>query len=97
MHQLAFYGQRIVQMFKVNKHITVTFTTIQGGDRLTMPPHIYASAQRTYRNMQTTGRSQAIMLMGRTCSGKTTQMRHAVEYWTRVAGANNAVLTGTIH
>ena len=47
-----------------------------------MPPHIYAMAQTSYRNMQAMSMDQSIILLGRSGSGKTTNLKHLLHYYT---------------
>ncbi|XGW27597.1 hypothetical protein V3C99_007865 [Haemonchus contortus] len=58
----------------------------KGCRRGQMPPHIYATAQQVYRNLQMTGHNQCIVLTGSSGSGKTTQLRNFVHYLAEVAG-----------
>ncbi|KJH44016.1 myosin head [Dictyocaulus viviparus] len=64
---------RIVSLFK-------------GCRRGQMPPHICATAQVIYRNLQMTGQDQCIVLTGISGSGKTSQLRNLVHYFAEVAG-----------
>ena len=60
-----------------------------------MPPHIYACAQQAYRSMLSARADQAIVLSGRSGSGKSTNVRHLVHYFTVVAGSSpNNVING---
>jgi len=59
-----------------------------------MPPHIYATAQMAYRNLLNTRLDQSIVFMGRSGSGKTTNLRHLLHYYMVAAGTVNNVLTG---
>ena len=59
-----------------------------------MPPHIYATAQIAYRNMLNTRKDQSIVFMGRSGSGKTTNARHVLHYYTVAAGSVNNILSG---
>ena len=59
-----------------------------------MPPHVYATAQIAYRNMLATRLDQSIVLMGRSGSGKTTNVRHLLHYLTLAAGTVGGILTG---
>lgn len=61
-----------------------------------MPPHIYATARLTLRNLLITRRDQSIVLMGRSGSGKTTNARHVLTYYAITAGAAHGVVTGTV-
>ncbi|KAF6019499.1 hypothetical protein EB796_022191 [Bugula neritina] len=49
-----------------------------------LPPHVYSKAQYVYQEMITTCRDQCIVLSGRTGSGKSTSMRHMLNYYGHV-------------
>ena len=59
-----------------------------------MPPHVYATAQISYRNMLATRMDQSIIMMGRSGSGKTSNARHMLHYLTVAAGTVNNTLSG---
>lgn len=61
-----------------------------------MPPHVYATAQISYRNMLATRMDQSIIMMGRSGSGKTSNARHMLHYLTVAAGTVNNTLSGEI-
>ena len=52
-----------------------------------MPPHIYAMAQTSYRNMQAMRMDQSIILLGRSGSGKTTNLKHLLHYYANVTSS----------
>jgi len=50
--------------------------------RLTdMPPHVYSIARSAYESLRKTAQNQAIVLLGYTGSGKTTNVSHILEYF----------------
>ena len=55
-----------------------------------MPPHIYSVAQSSYRSMLHTRRDQSIAFVGRSGSGKTTNVRHLLNYYATVSGTASA-------
>ena len=59
-----------------------------------MPPHIFASAQIAYREMLNTRQDQSLVVMGRSGSGKTYNIRHLLHYLVVSAGTVNNVVTG---
>lgn len=59
-----------------------------------MPPHIYATAQAAYRNMMDTGQNQSLVLMGHSGSGKTTNLKQILYYYTVVAKPTDNFLNG---
>ena len=61
-----------------------------------MPPHIYAVAQRAYVSMLTNRRDQAIVFLGRSGSGKSTNAYHALHYLLLAAGRSGKVFTGEV-
>ena len=55
-----------------------------------MPPHIYSVAQSAYRTMLHTRRDQSIALVGRSGSGKTTNVRHILNYYAAISGSTSS-------
>ena len=51
-----------------------------------LPPHIFSQAQTAYREMLETRRDQSLIFMGRSGSGKTTSLKHALYYLSLAAG-----------
>lgn len=62
-----------------------------------MPPHIFATAQIAYREMLNTRHDQSIVMMGRSGSGKTYNVRHILHYLAMSAGSVNNILSGIIY
>lgn len=58
-----------------------------------MPPHIYSLAQSAYRGMLASRRDQAIVLLGRSGSGKTANFKHVLHYLMLAAGSANKLVT----
>ncbi|KFM06771.1 Unconventional myosin-XVIIIa, partial [Aptenodytes forsteri] len=56
-------------------------------------PHIYAVAQAAYRSMLMSRQDQAVVLLGASGSGKTTNCQHLVQYLTTVAGSTGKVFS----
>lgn len=61
-----------------------------------MPPHIYASAQTTYRNMLATNADQSLVLMGPSGSGKSVNCAHLLHYFCSTSVSPQSSLTGKI-
>lgn len=59
-----------------------------------MPPHIYASAQTTYRNMLATNADQSLVLMGPTGAGKSVNCAHLLHYFCSTSVSPQSSLTG---
>ena len=59
-----------------------------------MPPHIYATAQKCYRDLMSSKSSQSIVLSGRSGAGKTTNFKHLIHYFITVAKPVHSSLTG---
>lgn len=57
-------------------------------------PHIYAVAQAAYRSMLMSRQDQAIVLLGASGSGKTTNCQHLVQYLATIAGSTGKVFSG---
>uniref|UniRef100_A0A8C4XSE3 Myosin XVIIIA n=1 Tax=Falco tinnunculus TaxID=100819 RepID=A0A8C4XSE3_FALTI len=56
-------------------------------------PHIYAVAQAAYRSMLMSRQDQAVVLLGASGSGKTTNCQHLVQYLTTIAGSTGKVFS----
>ncbi|ELT98778.1 hypothetical protein CAPTEDRAFT_191825 [Capitella teleta] len=74
MHPLSIYSENVIQMFR-------------GCKQEDMPPHVYAIAQIAYRTMQDKRQDQSIVFLGRSGSGKTTNARHVLHYYTLAAAS----------
>lgn len=57
-------------------------------------PHIYAVAQAAYRSMLMGRQDQAVVLLGASGSGKTTNCQHLVQYLATIAGSTGKVFSG---
>lgn len=66
----------------------------KGCRREDMSPHIYAVAQAAYRSMLMSRQDQAIVLLGASGSGKTTNCQHLVQYLATIAGSTGKVFSG---
>nr|XP_006817918.1 PREDICTED: unconventional myosin-XVIIIa [Saccoglossus kowalevskii] len=80
MTPLAIYTEKVMQMFK-------------GCKQEDMPPHVYAIAQTAYRQMLSSRMDRSIVLMGRSGSGKTMNVRHVLNYLVNIAGTVNNKVT----
>uniref|UniRef100_A0A8C4KIP0 Myosin motor domain-containing protein n=1 Tax=Dromaius novaehollandiae TaxID=8790 RepID=A0A8C4KIP0_DRONO len=58
-----------------------------------MSPHIYAVAQAAYRSMLMSRQDQAVVLLGSSGSGKTTNCQHLVQYLATIAGSTGKVFS----
>ncbi|NXP45788.1 MY18A protein, partial [Heliornis fulica] len=56
-------------------------------------PYIYAVAQAAYRNMLMSRQDQAVVLLGASGSGKTTNCQHLVQYLATIAGSTGKVFS----
>jgi myosin-18 len=77
---LAIYSDQIIQMFK----------DCQLED---MPPHIYSVAQGAYRTLLRSRKDQSVALIGRSGSGKSTNVRHVLNSLVVTASCPNKALT----
>eukprot|EP00794_Sanderia_malayensis_P013873 gene13873-15321_t len=75
--QLSIYTDKVIEMFR-------------GCKQEDMPPHIYSMAQTSYRNMQAMRTDQSIILLGRSGSGKTTNLKHLVRFYTTATLSTNS-------
>ncbi|NXR60175.1 MY18A protein, partial [Rhadina sibilatrix] len=74
------YSEKVMHMFK-------------GCRREDVSPHIYAVAQAAYRSMLMSRQDQAIVLLGASGSGKTTNCQHLVHYLATIAGSTGKVFS----
>ncbi|NWZ00414.1 MY18A protein, partial [Loxia curvirostra] len=76
----SMYSEKVMHMFK-------------GCRREDTSPHIYAVAQAAYRSMLMSRQDQAIVLLGTSGSGKTTNCQHLVQYLATIAGSAGKVFS----
>ncbi|NXH60724.1 MY18A protein, partial [Rhabdornis inornatus] len=76
----SMYSEKVMHMFK-------------GCRREDTSPHIYAVAQAAYRSMLMSRQDQAIVLLGASGSGKTTNCQHLVQYLATIAGSTSKVFS----
>ncbi|NXE09713.1 MY18A protein, partial [Lophotis ruficrista] len=76
----SMYSEKVMHMFK-------------GCRREDTSPHIYAVAQAAYRSMLMNRQDQAIVLLGTSGSGKTTNCQHLVQYLATIAGSTGKVFS----
>ncbi|NXJ73381.1 MY18A protein, partial [Trogon melanurus] len=76
----SMYSEKVMHMFK-------------GCRREDMSPHIYAVAQAAYRSMLMSRQDQAVVLLGASGSGKTTNCQHLVQYLATIAGSTSKVFS----
>ncbi|XP_074642928.1 unconventional myosin-XVIIIa-like isoform X2 [Tubulanus polymorphus] len=80
MHPMSIYSEKVIQMFRGCKHED-------------MPPHIYAAAQSAYKIMLATKHDQSLIFLGRSGSGKTTNLRHAINYLMVTTNSPHSLVT----
>ncbi|NWR76363.1 MY18A protein, partial [Centropus unirufus] len=76
----SMYSEKVMHMFK-------------GCRREDTSPHIYAVAQAAYRSMLMSRQDQAVVLLGTSGSGKTTNCQHLVQYLATIAGSTGKVFS----
>ncbi|NXU48791.1 MY18A protein, partial [Turnix velox] len=76
----SMYSEKVMHMFK-------------GCRREDTSPHIYAVAQAAYRSMLMSRQDQAIVLLGASGSGKTTNCQHLIQYLATIAGSTGKVFS----
>ncbi|NXM68428.1 MY18A protein, partial [Serilophus lunatus] len=76
----SMYSEKVMHMFK-------------GCRREDMSPHIYAVAQAAYRSMLMNRQDQAVVLLGASGSGKTTNCQHLIQYLATIAGSTGKVFS----
>eukprot|EP00117_Sycon_ciliatum_P041054 scpid20544/ scgid30089/ Unconventional myosin-VI; Unconventional myosin-6 len=53
-----------------------------------MPPHVFALADKTYRDMRTQNQSQSIIVSGESGAGKTETTKYIIRYLTALSGSS---------
>ncbi|XP_068271560.1 unconventional myosin-XVIIIa isoform X2 [Nyctibius grandis] len=76
----SMYSEKVMHMFK-------------GCRREDTSPHIYAVAQAAYRSMLMSRQDQAVVLLGASGSGKTTNCQHLLQYLATIAGSTGKVFS----
>uniref|UniRef100_A0A8D0EU72 Unconventional myosin-XVIIIa n=1 Tax=Strix occidentalis caurina TaxID=311401 RepID=A0A8D0EU72_STROC len=76
----SMYSEKVMHMFK-------------GCRREDTSPHIYAVAQAAYRSMLMSRQDQAVVLLGASGSGKTTNCQHLIQYLSTIAGSTGKVFS----
>ncbi|XP_015736357.1 unconventional myosin-XVIIIa isoform X5 [Coturnix japonica] len=76
----SMYSEKVMHMFK-------------GCRREDTSPHIYAVAQAAYRSMLMGRQDQAVVLLGSSGSGKTTNCQHLIQYLATIAGSTGKVFS----
>ncbi|NXE84241.1 MY18A protein, partial [Cochlearius cochlearius] len=76
----SMYSEKVMHMFK-------------GCRREDTSPHIYAVAQAAYRSMLMSRQDQAVVLLGASGSGKTTNCQHLVQYLATISGSTGKVFS----
>lgn len=59
-----------------------------------LPPHIFGVAERAYRAMIATQRTQTVCLVGRSGAGKTTSLHYLLHYYIYCYSPKNSLLNG---
>jgi len=54
---------------------------LESSQRRDLPPHVYSIARAAYESLRNTSQSQTVVLLGHSGSGKTTNVRHVLEYF----------------
>jgi len=63
----------------------------QGASLGVMPPHVYAIADKSYRDMRNLGLSQGIIVSGESGAGKTETTKHLLKYLTDSYGGGGTI------
>ena len=66
---MEIYGKEISSIYQKSENI-----------RFTLPPHVYAVAENSYREMMRTKQSQCILISGESGSGKTETCKYLVRH-----------------
>uniref|UniRef100_A0A4W4HQ72 Myosin XVIIIAb n=1 Tax=Electrophorus electricus TaxID=8005 RepID=A0A4W4HQ72_ELEEL len=76
----SMYSEKVMHMFK-------------GCRRDDTAPHIYGVAQAAYRCLLTTRQDQAVVLLGKSAGGKSTNCQHLVHYLLSIAGSAGKIFS----
>ncbi|XP_059157656.1 unconventional myosin-VI-like [Physella acuta] len=69
-------------------YTVATIKKYQGKSLGTLPPHVYAIADKAYRDMKVTKSSQSIIVSGESGAGKTESTKHVLKYLTESWGTH---------
>ncbi|KAK0045573.1 unconventional myosin-VI [Biomphalaria pfeifferi] len=69
-------------------YTVATIKKYQGKSLGTLPPHVYAIADKAYRDMKVTKYSQSIIVSGESGAGKTESTKHILKYLTESWGTH---------
>uniref|UniRef100_A0A8V1AK17 Myosin motor domain-containing protein n=1 Tax=Gallus gallus TaxID=9031 RepID=A0A8V1AK17_CHICK len=93
------YGSNLIHtyagpaMVVINPLSSPSMYSEKGCRREDTSPHIYAVAQAAYRSMLMGRQDQAVVLLGASGSGKTTNCQHLVQYLATIAGSTGKVFS----
>ena len=63
----------------------------------TMPPHVFAIADKSYRDMRSNRQSQSIIVSGESGAGKTESAKYLLKYLTESYGTKTGVLEARLN
>lgn len=89
--EVLLQGRRVLSVPRLSPQVMHMF---KGCRREDTSPHIYAVAQAAYRSMLMSRQDQAVVLLGASGSGKTTNCQHLVQYLATIAGSTGKVFSG---
>ncbi|VEL10762.1 unnamed protein product [Protopolystoma xenopodis] len=74
-----------------------TIAKYKGKSLGTLPPHVYAIADKAFRDIRTCKESQAIIVSGESGAGKTETTKHILQYLTTAYGAHSGPIEARIN
>ena len=63
----------------------------------TMPPHVFAIADKSYRDMRANKQSQSIIVSGESGAGKTESAKYLLKYLTESYGTKTGVIEARLN
>ena len=63
----------------------------------TMPPHVFAIADKSYRDMRANKQSQSIIVSGESGAGKTESAKYLLKYLTETYGAKTGLIEARLN
>jgi myosin-6 len=76
---------------------STTIKTYQGRSLGTLPPHVFAIADKSYRDMRAFKQSQSIIVSGESGAGKTESAKYLLRYLTESYGAKSGLIEARLN
>jgi myosin VI len=76
---------------------TAYVKSYQGKSLGTLPPHVFAIGDKSYRDMRTFKQSQSIIVSGESGAGKTESAKYLLRYLTESYGTKSGVIEARLN